>query len=201
MGDLEQTLALLVGEIAGQREVDLHPVDGAVVRFAGLAVFRVNFLVSQADGHIFERPLLAIGVHSQSDRRTGSQRGQQQVVGGGAGVLTTHGVRFVGGEVMVSGGDAECVEGAEFPQDDAAFFRSRDAGIGSGVGLVRNVSGDPRTEGVGNEFGVARVCEQVVRLVERDEALGVFGRLVDRPGVLDADDVVDRPSGRASAVF
>ena len=46
-------------------------------------------------------------------------------------------------------------------------------------------------EDPGDVGGVGSVGEEVVGTVEGDEALGVSGRFVDAPGVVDVDQVVD----------
>ena len=81
--------------------------------------------------------------------------------------------------------------GLGFADPDDAFRRALAGGEGVGGGRV-DVAPGPGGDDVGGVVGVGVAAEQVVGVVEGDEALGVLGGGEDGGGVVDADDRVQR---------
>ena len=157
----------------------------------------------QRDAHVLQGPFLAGGIHAQRHRGAGAQTGQQEVVGGGAGVVPD-GSRLVGAEHVPPGGDALAVGAAAVlgHHDEAVLtLRLPVGGRGDGCwvgvrGGVRPVDVEvparPGREHRGGEAGISGAGEEVVGAVEGDERLRVASQVEDLAGVLDPDRLVDR---------
>jgi hypothetical protein len=76
VGDLEQTLALELAQVARQLESPVDAVDPGWLRLTAFAVGGVDLLVAQPHGHALERKLLAARIEPQGHAGTGAERGE-----------------------------------------------------------------------------------------------------------------------------
>ena len=81
IGDVEQSLPLIVVEVAGQFDVAINMIDPPPRGFTLRAVFGMNARVPQRHSDPLERPALTVGVHPHRHGGTRPERGQQQIVG------------------------------------------------------------------------------------------------------------------------
>src|ERR1043166_6936701 len=100
LGDLDQPRLLLFAERALQLDLTLDAVELALLGLAVRAVLGVDLRVLEAHRDGLQRPLLASRVQRERHRRSGAERGQQQVVGIGAGAVTAVLDGLVGHQLM-----------------------------------------------------------------------------------------------------
>jgi hypothetical protein len=80
VGDLKQSLPLLLRELTDESNLDLNSVDQRILANTFSGVIRVHLSVRQVDANAPKRPTLAGRVHAQCDRFAGSQRGQKELI-------------------------------------------------------------------------------------------------------------------------
>jgi hypothetical protein len=105
IGDLEQPAPLCGFKIANDFDLPLDMIHLPLLGLAVRALISSNFLVDQADGHAFKGKLLVIRVESERHGSTGTERGQKQVIGSWATVLTSDCDGLVGGQPMSAHGN------------------------------------------------------------------------------------------------
>src|SRR5262249_49684568 len=103
LSDFDQPPALLVVEVAFEGDGAVDPVDHSGLGFAFGAIDRVNPVVPEADLCPGQRPLMAIGVKTESHRGAGTERREQELVGTWAAVEPAPDCRLVRDEPMRAG--------------------------------------------------------------------------------------------------
>src|SRR2546421_1855916 len=100
VGDLRQPRPLRVVEPAREHELALDLIELAFLRLAVGTVLRVDAGVAEANGDAVERPTFASRIQRERHGRSGTQRGQQEIVGRGPGVAAAVWHRLVGDQSM-----------------------------------------------------------------------------------------------------
>ena len=194
VGDFEQALARRLVHVAGDFDFALDAVDPAVPGFAVLAVLGVDLFVLERHGDAIDGQTLALSVHAHGHACARPQPGEKQVVRRGAGVVAAVPRRLVGGERVFAA--------HRYGLGEPPLARLRDddgAGLDGGCGrppVVRrpvHVAGRPRGDDLGHVHRVRAAAQQVVGVIEGEEALGVLGRRENMRGVVDADRLVPGP--------
>ena len=99
-GDLHQPGVLLCGERSSQLDIQIDPVEHALLRFAFLAVFRVNARMPQRDGDVLERNLFLARIQADGHGGADAERGKQVIVGTRRGIASAITLRLVRAQVM-----------------------------------------------------------------------------------------------------
>jgi nucleotide-binding universal stress UspA family protein len=80
IGDLDESLSLLVRQISFEFQDALNAVNLAFFRFAALAVLGVDLGMVQAHTDLPQGPPFAIGIHAERHRGAAPQAGKQEFV-------------------------------------------------------------------------------------------------------------------------
>ncbi len=182
--DLEQARALFARERTLEDELALDPIDQAFLGLTIRAVLRMDPVVRQADGDALERPLLAAGIETERHRSARTERREQQVIGRGTGIRAAGRDGFVRAQRMPAGPDVLGEATVALAHADQPFFADGRR--------CRKIARGPSRDDLG---GIGRILardEQMIRSIQRDEALGVLRGGVDTPRVIDVDDFVLR---------
>ena len=78
--DLQKPPALKFRQISNQRELYLDCVGELELAITRRTIVQINPAIAEPDPNIFERPLLSIRIHSQSDAHARPKRSQQQFI-------------------------------------------------------------------------------------------------------------------------
>ena len=156
------------------------------------AVDGVDLRVAEPHADPFQRQRLAVGVHPQRHRGAGAERAEEQVVGGRARGRSRRPppARRPSGGGRGPRSPARSRAGAPVTSTSPSWPTS-----GSVVPVERTLQDSAPAQAASTSPAIAGVplaAQQVVRRVERDEALGMLGQLEQPPGVLEADDRVHR---------
>ena len=95
VGYLKQSALLVLGEFPSEGDLDFNSIDHPDLGIALSTIFSVDSRVGQADLYFLKRPLVPLGIHSNSHAGTCSQRGQEQLVRVGARIIAAGIARFV----------------------------------------------------------------------------------------------------------
>ena len=129
VGDLDQPLPLGVLEIALDHKNSFDYVDDLPGLFAAAAVRTVIALVCELDVHVVQWPLLVIRVHANRHRGASTERGEQELIGVGAGIVAASVGRLVGEPAMIVGFNRA--------QEPRVLFRDADTATFDRLGLLR----------------------------------------------------------------
>src|SRR5262245_10280107 len=100
VGDLKESLALLLAECAFQTHIAIDAIDLASLGFTVEAILSMDFAVSEPHRHAFKWQLFGVGVEPQRHRSAGAEGSEQQIVRARTGIETAHFDRLVGKETM-----------------------------------------------------------------------------------------------------
>ena len=114
------------------------------------------------------------------DAGAGPQTGQDQIVGCGAGVVPSESLRFICDERVALSPDLTRITRAGL-DDDAMGVVVPFVGVD---GFQLDVLACPGGKDRPDVLRIRRAGHQVVRVVQRNEALGVLGQLVQARGML-----------------
>ena len=95
--DLHEPGALTFVQRAAELDLAVDDVQPAVgIVLAVLAVLGVDAPVLEADSRLVQGPLLAARVHLEGHGRACAEAGDEEVVGGGSGIVASHRLGLVG---------------------------------------------------------------------------------------------------------
>ena len=180
VGDLEKAVSLFFVEVSLDEDL---PLDGVLPNLLPGFVGFIPLVVPKPNLDGLERPLLVIGIHPQGHGRAGAETGKEKIIGSRPGIGAPDGGRFIGDETVAPGPDIGPESFSMETHHGVAVFRIR--------GFRGEVSLGPGGDGAGGIVGIGFPSQEVVGVIERDEALGVLRAIVDATGVVDADDFVD----------
>jgi len=190
IGDLEQPGPLLRVEIAFQADFPGDLIDPPVARLAVGTITRMNFIMLKVNADPGQRPVLARGIEAQRHRSASPEGSQQQIVWIGPAVVAPRRRRLVGAQTVAARRNV-LRKGAAVRRADDNLARCRAVGLAfrtcrSGV----EVTAGPGGKHLGDVTGISAATEEMVRIIQRDEAFGVPRRGKDTARIVDSDDLV-----------
>ena len=191
VGDLHQSLALIIIERAFDLDHAVDLVEHAGAGFAFGAIFGVDLVMLQRHRDAIERQRLAVGIEPHGHGGAGAEACEQEVIRSGAGVLAANRDRFIGQHAVRPQRDSLLQFAvAGFAHHDVARGR---AGLDRGRDDIRlDIALGPCSNDVGGIGRVGLAAQEMVGAGERDKAFWVPGGDEDLGGVFDADGVVGR---------
>ena len=188
VGNLDEPNALLLVEIARQRDDAIDTIDHPFLGFAVLAVDGMNPGVTKSHRDPIERHSLALGVKAQRHRRAGPKAGKHEVVWTRTAVKAADINRLVGEKSVPAGPDLLLeASGAGFLHGHSGFARQ----VAPDINDVEIALG-PGADHVGDIGGIAAPAQEVIGPGKRDEAFRMLRRSEDVGCIFDAHDVVGR---------
>ena len=104
-GDFHQFVVLFCAQRARDLDLNVDPVQHALLRFAFLAILCVNTRVPQRNCNAFDRKLLPARVQADCHRSTYSERGQEIIVRIGAAIAAACAHWFVSDNAVLARDD------------------------------------------------------------------------------------------------
>ena len=188
VGDVQEARPLLVIDFAFDRQPALDAVEAPALGLAVRTVLGVDLVVGQGDGNPRQGPAFALRIETQSHGGAGAEPSQHQIIGARSAVVAADGDRLVGPELMAPGGN---------PLGKLALpglldhHRSRGGLQGLLFGQAQ-IAARPTRQHLGHIGRVLVPGQQVIGIVERNEALRVLRGGEDPPGVFDPDRRIAR---------
>ena len=184
--DLAQLFALIRGQVAVQMDA-----AGEQINLVGIAgILRVNFALRDIHPHMFQRPALAPGIHTDRHRGTGPKPRRQKSIRGHAAIGAAIGQGFIGNAVMQGAGLNILKEtvrvGLGYAHDTFGC-----AGGRGGV-FQRQIAAGPCGDDLRGVFRIRSAGNQVVGIIQRHEAFGVFGGHENAGGIVDPHNFIPR---------
>ena len=188
VGDFYKPGPLFVVQGAGEFQFALNVVDQAGGGFTCCAVCGVDLFMFEANCDAFQGPFFSVGIHAEGNGGARTQGREKVVVRGRSLVGSAHFSGLIGEGPVVVGLNFSAIVGFA-GVDNHGAGRGRFCRRGSFffVEVFVCPGGDDRSD----ILRVGGVGEQVVGIIERDEAFGVEGGFKHVAGVVDAHDVVD----------